>query len=267
MRRKAGRLLGAVYTILMFVFIYIPTVVIVIYSFNEQATNKKWTGFTTEWYSVLFHDGALWDSFFLSMKISLISTLIVIVIGTLGAMGLARYKFFGRNALTNSIYVPMTIPGIVFAVALMSLMVLFDLPKGMYAVILGNVILMLPYMLLTVRTRFLGFDVSIEEASMDLGANGITTFFRITLPNVAPGIFTGALLSFALTLDDIVMADFLAGPNCLTFPMKIYNSVKKGVSPEINALETIISGVIVLGVLAYLFCQQARLSRAPERAS
>lgn len=153
------------------------------------------------------------------------STAIVVVIGTLGAMGLTRYRFFGRNALTYSVYLPM---------------------------------------ILTVRTRFLGLDRSVEEASMDLGASGLETFFRITLPSIAPGIFTGALLSFALTLDDVVMADFLAGPNCLTFPMKIYNSIRKGVSPEINALETIISGLIFLGVAVYLLLK-GRSDRAAAK--
>ena len=146
----------------------------------------------------------------------------------------------------------------------MALLVLMGLKKGFMAVVLGNVILMLPYMILTVRTRFLGLDRSIEEASMDLGANAITTFFRITLPSIAPGIFTGALLSFALTLDDVVMADFLAGPNCLTFPMKIYNSVRKGVSPEINALETLISGLIFAGVAIYLFARRRRETAGAE---
>ncbi len=252
-RGKLGRNLGAIYAALMFAFIYLPTVIMAVYSFNQQESNKWWTGFTTQWYGKLFRDSQLWASFGLSLKISLLSTLIVVVIGTLGAMGLTRYRFFGRNALTYSVYLPMIVPGVVFAVPIMALLVLMGIKKGFFAVVLGNVILMLPYMILTVRTRFLGLDRSIEEASMDLGANGLTTFFRITLPSIMPGIFTGALLSFALTLDDVVMADFLAGPNCLTFPMRIYNSVKKGISPEINALETIISGIIFLGVFLYLF--------------
>lgn len=257
-RGKLGRNLGVVYAALMFAFIYLPTVIMVVYSFNRQESNKWWTGFTTQWYGKLFHDSQLWASFGLSLKISLLSTLIVVVIGTLGAMGLTRYRFFGRNALTYSVYLPMIVPGVVFAVPIMALLVLMGIKKGFFAVVLGNVILMLPYMILTVRTRFLGMDRSIEEASMDLGANGLTTLFRITLPSIMPGIFTGALLSFALTLDDVVMADFLAGPNCLTFPMRIYNSVKKGISPEINALETIISGIIFLGVFLYLFVLRRR---------
>lgn len=253
---KTGKSLSRLYAVLMFAFIYLPTVIMVVYSFNQQESNKWWTGFTTQWYGKLFHDPQLWASFGLSLKISLLSTLIVVIIGTLGAMGLTRYRFWGRNALTYSVYLPMIVPGVVFAVPIMALLVLMGIKKGFLAVVLGNVILMLPYMILTVRTRFLGLDRSIEEASMDLGANGITTFFRITLPSIMPGIFSGALLSFALTLDDVVMADFLAGPNCLTFPMRIYNSVKKGISPEINALETIISGLIFLGVFLYLFSRR-----------
>ncbi len=252
-RSKLGKRLAGIYAAAMFAFIYLPTLIMVVYSFNQQATNKWWTGFTTDWYVKLFHDPQLWQTLWLSLRISLLSTLIVVVIGTLGAMGLTRYKFFGRNALTYSVYLPMIVPGVVFAVPIMALLVLLGLDKGFYMVVLGNVILMLPYMILTVRTRFLGLDKSLEEASMDLGANGVTTFFRIVLPSIMPGIFSGALLSFALTLDDVVMADFLAGPNCLTFPMRVYNSVKKGVSPEINALETVIAGLIFLGVGVYLF--------------
>ena len=245
------------YLWIMMLFIYIPTIVMVVYSFNQQAT-KWWTGFTTEWYVKLFCDKSLWSSFFLSIRISLLATLIVTVIGTLGAIGLTRFKFFGRNALTFSVYLPMIVPSVVFAVAIMSLMSMMNLFKGFYVVVLGNVILMLPYMILTVRTRVLGFDKSIEEASMDLGANGITTFFRITLPNIMPGIFTGALLCFALTLDDVVMADFLAGPNCLTFPMKVYNGIRKGISPEINALETLLSLMIMTGVLIYFLVEKRK---------
>ena len=263
-KKSIGDKLGIVYAVLLFVFIYIPTVIMAVYSFNQQPSNKWWTGFTTEWYGKLFQDAQLWQTFGLSLKISLLSTAIVVVIGTLGAMGMTRYKFFGRNALTYSVYLPMIVPGVVFAVPIMALLVLMGLKKGFWAVVLGNVILMLPYMILTVRTRFLGLDRSVEEASMDLGASGVETFFRITLPSIAPGIFTGALLSFALTLDDVVMADFLAGPNCLTFPMKIYNSIRKGVSPEINALETIISGLIFLGVAVYLLLN-SRKDRAAAK--
>lgn len=263
-KKSIGDKLGVIYAVLLFAFIYIPTVIMVVYSFNQQPSNKWWTGFTTEWYGKLFRDAQLWQSFSLSLKISLLSTLIVVIIGTLGAMGLTRYRFFGRNTLTYSVYLPMIVPGVVLAVPLMALLVLMGLKKGSWAVVLGNVILMLPYMILTVRTRFLGLDRSVEEASMDLGASGVETFFRITLPSIAPGIFTGALLSFALTLDDVVMADFLAGPNYLTFPMKIYNSIRKGVSPEINALETIISGLIFLGVAVYLLLK-GRQDRAAAK--
>ncbi len=261
--KKSTKALAAVYAFLMFLFIYIPTFVMMVYSFNEQAANKWWTGFTTDWYSKLMHDSQLWGYFTTSLKISLTATLIVVVVGTLGAMGLSRYRFFGKNALTFSVYIPMIVPGVVFSISIMSLLALMGIHKGFHSVVLGNVILMLPYMILTVRTRFLGFDTSIEEASMDLGANGITTFFRITLPNILPGIFTGALLSFALTLDDVVMADFLAGSNCMTFPLKVYNSVKRGVSPEINALETILSGLIMLGVIIYLI-RENRRRQVPE---
>lgn len=257
-KKKLSARIGRLYLLLVMLFIYIPTVIMVVYSFNQQETNKWWTGFTAQWYVKLFQDTQLWETFGLSLKISLLSTLLVVVIGTLGAMGLTRYRFFGRNALTYSVYLPMIVPGVVFAVPIMALLVLLGLKKGLAAVVLGNVILMLPYMILTVRTRFMGLDRSVEEASMDLGANGLTTFLRITLPSILPGVFTGALLSFALTLDDVVMADFLAGPNCLTFPMKIYNSVRKGVSPEINALETIITGLIFLGVAVYMLLDRKR---------
>ena len=185
-KKSIGDKLGVIYAVLLFAFIYIPTVIMVVYSFNQQPSNKWWTGFTTEWYGKLFRDAQLWQSFGLSLKISLLSTLIVVIIGTLGAMGLTRYRFFGRNALTYSVYLPMIVPGVVFAVPLMALLVLMGLKKGFWAVVLGNVILMLPYMILTVRTRFLGLDRSVEEASMDLGASGVETFFRITLPLLSP---------------------------------------------------------------------------------
>ena len=123
-KKSIGDKLGVIYAVLLFAFIYIPTVIMVVYSFNQQPSNKWWTGFTTEWYGKLFRDAQLWQSFSLSLKISLLSTLIVVIIGTLGAMGLTRYRFFGRNALTYSVYLPMIVPGVVFAVPLMALLVL-----------------------------------------------------------------------------------------------------------------------------------------------
>lgn len=141
-KKNFGDKLGTLYAVVLFLFIYLPTVIMVVYSFNQQASNKWWTGFTTQWYAKLFQDSQLWQAFGLSMKISLVSTAIVVVIGTLGAMGLTRYKFFGRNALTYSVYLPMIVPGVVFAVPIMALLVLLGLNKGFWSVVLGNVILM-----------------------------------------------------------------------------------------------------------------------------
>ena len=248
-KRAPGDTLGILYAVLLFLFIYIPTIIMVVYSFNQQPSNKWWTGFTTEWYTKLFHDAQLWQTFGLSLKISLVSTAIVVVIGTLGAMGLTRYKFFGKNALTYSVYLPMIVPGVVFAVPIMALLVLMGLKKGFWAVVLGNVILMLPYMILTVRTRVLGLDRSLEEASMDLGANRVQTLLRVTLPNIFPGVMSAAFLSFTMSFDDVVMSNMLAGAKQSTLPVLILSMNKTGVTPDVNALATIMVLIIVAAMI------------------
>lgn len=263
MRKKLGKIIKLIYVCLMYAFIYIPVVVMVVFSFNDQRSNKQWIGFTTKYYTELFQDQSMWKILSTSLTIAFVTTLITMVVGTLGAVGLVRYKFRGRNMLNTSIYIPLIVPGVVFGVALMCLVSLLHLPKGMYAVIGGHVVLTLPYMYMTVRTRLLDFDCSIEEASMDLGANPIQTFFRVTLPVIMPGVVSGAVLAFSISLDDVVITDFLAGPNCVTLPMKIYTSVKMGVSPEINALSTLIIFVVIAGTVLFrcLMSMKKRVKR------
>lgn len=250
MREKIGSIMKTIYVCLMYAFIYIPVIIMIVFSFNDQRSNKQWTGFTTKYYVELFQDESMWKILGTSLLIALITTVITTIVGTLGAVGLIRYRFRGRNMLSASIYIPLIVPGVVFGVALMCLISLLHLPKGMYAIICGHVILTLPYMYMTVRTRLLDFDISIEEASMDLGANPLQTFFKVTLPAIMPGVMSGAVLAFSISLDDVVITDFLAGPNCVTLPMKIYTSVKMGVSPEINAISTVIILVVIIGAVA-----------------
>mgnify|MGYP000660436673 FL=1 len=183
------------------------------------------------------------------MVIALVSTLLATVIGTLGAVGMYRYKFKGKNLLDGLLYIPVVIPEIVLGISLLTIFALVDIPRGMLTLILAHVTFCVPYVIFNVRARLAGYDSSIEEASLDLGANRVRTFFEITLPVLAPGIAGGALLAFTLSIDDVIISYFVNGQT-KTFPLKVMESIKSGVAPDVNALSTLILlGTIVLVVL------------------
>lgn len=239
-RRKANKISLSTLTTLTIIFLYVPIITMIVFSFNNQRSNTSWIGFTTKWYTDFLSNRNLMDVIKDTMIAGFGSTILSVVIGTTGAVGLTRFKFKGRKFLSNVMYIPMVIPEIVLAVALLSIFVLFDIPTGMTAVILGHTALALPFVYINVKTALGEFDSSIEEASMDLGANRRETFFRITLPIIMPGIISGAFLAFSLSLDDLIISSFLGGTEVVTLPVLIYSQVKIGISPEINVLYTII---------------------------
>ena len=238
-----------IYVALIFIFMYAPIATLMVLSFNASRTRAKWGGFTLNWYVELFDNSALLESFGNTMVIALVSTLLATVIGTLGAVGMYRYKFKGKNLLDGLLYIPVVIPEIVLGISLLTIFALVDIPRGMLTLILAHVTFCVPYVIFNVRARLAGYDSSIEEASLDLGANRVRTFFEITLPVLAPGIAGGALLAFTLSIDDVIISYFVNGQT-KTFPLKVMESIKSGVAPDVNALSTLILlGTIVLVVL------------------
>ena len=183
------------------------------------------------------------------MIIALTSTILATIVGTLGAIGMYKYKFKGKSLIDGLLYIPVVIPEIVMGISLLTIFSKTNVPRGMLTLILAHVTFSIPYVIFNVRARLSGYDSSIEEASLDLGANRIRTFFEITLPVLAPGIAGGALLAFTLSIDDVIISYFVNGQT-MTYPLKVMESIKSGVSPDVNALSTLILiGTIVLVVL------------------
>lgn len=240
-----------VYAILVYAFFYIPVFVMIAYSFNDSRNNIVWKGFTFNNYVKLMSDVELWTIFGNTFLIAVVSTAIAVVVGTMGAVGLKDAKFKGKKVISVSLYFPIVIPEIVLAVATLILLSTANVKLSMMTMILGNTTLLLPYIFITVKSRLVGMDPSIEEASLDLGANRGYTFLHITLPAIMPGVISGAFMGFSLALEDLVISSFLADAKTTNLSMKVYSMIKKGVSPEINALATIVFLVFLILIGGY----------------
>ena len=200
----------------------------------------------------LFENNALLTSFGNTLIIAIVSTVIATAIGTLGAVGMYRYKFKGKGIIDGLLYIPVVIPEIVLGISLLTIFSSVNVPRGMLTLILAHVSFCVPFVVFNVRARLSGYDSSIEEASMDLGANRIRTFFEITLPVLRPGITGGALLSFTLSIDDVIISYFVNGQT-KTYPLKVMESIKSGVSPDVNALSTL----VLIGTIGLVYLTQS----------
>ncbi|MGN0376329.1 MAG: ABC transporter permease [Suilimivivens sp.] len=238
---KINRIAGIVYCTLVYIFLFLPIVVIVVNSFNATTSKPylSWKGFTFAWYGKLFDNSVLLQSFGNTILLAVISTLLSTAIGTLAAVGMYKYKFKGKGLIDGLLYIPVVIPEIVLGISLLTVFAKANVPRGMITLVLAHVTFSIPFVIFNIRARLSGYDNSIEEASMDLGANRIYTFFHITLPVLAPGIGGGALLAFTLSIDDVIISYFTNG-KVKTFPLKVMESIKSGVAPDVNALSTLI---------------------------
>lgn len=246
--RKAG---SVIFCVAVYIFLFLPISVIVVNSMNATTTKPylSWKGFTFDWYIKLFDNSALLNSFGNTIIIALTSTVLATIVGTLGAIGMYKYKFKGKGLIDGLLYIPVVIPEIVMGISLLTMFSRTNVPRGMLTLILAHVTFSIPYVIFNVRARLSGYDSSIEEASLDLGANRIRTFFEITLPVLSPGIAGGALLAFTLSIDDVIISYFVNGQT-KTYPLKVMESIKSGVSPDVNALSTLILiGTIILVIL------------------
>lgn len=253
LKSKFSNSISHIFAVLMFAFFYIPVIIMVIFSFNNvaraESPNQKWIGFTLKWYEVLFQDTVLWKITWTTIIIAIFTTIIAVILGTLGAVGLKKWNFKGKKIITSSLYIPIVVPEIVLAVSLMLVLKAVGIKLGMLPMVIGNVTLTIPYVFISVKTRLVGMDPSLEEASLDLGADRLYTFLHVTLPAIFPGILSGGFLAFTLALGDLIILNFLADADTLTLSVKIYSMIKRGISPEINALATIILGVLMLLVI------------------
>lgn len=250
-KTKEFKPLPTLYACLVYTFLYLPILVVILFSFNTSKRNVVFEGFTTQWYVEMFSNQQLMQAFYNTLIVALVSTVLSVIIGTLCAVGLHKFEFKLKSTISSALYIPVVIPELVFAIALLAFFSAINISMSIFTLIIAHVTFSMPFVVITVRSRLAGFDRSLEEAAKDLGANEIHTFFRVTLPNIAPGVISGAMLALTLSLDDVIVSYFTSGPNSTTLPLKIMGMVKKGVSPDVNALSTLmILGTILILVVS-----------------
>ncbi len=256
--RFAGRHTLTLYAALALGYLFLPIAVMVLFSFNDVQGrfNFVWQGFSLKAWLDPFQDPALGDAMLLSLRVAAISTVIATALGTLIAFALVRYKFLGAGATNLLILLPLTAPEIVLGASLLTLFLDLNIATGFTTIIIAHVMFNISYVVVTVRARLRGFDWTLEEAAMDLGANEFQTFRRVTLPLIFPGIMAGALLAFALSLDDFIITLFNAGQE-VTFPLYVWGSARVAVPPQVNVMGTMILGASV-SLIALSFLVQRR---------
>ena len=239
-----------------YAFLYIPLVLVVVYSFNDSRIATVWGGFSTRWYGELLHNEQILDAAFLSLRIALTSATIATILGTMAGIALARFRRFkGRTLFSGMITSPMVMPEVITGLSLLLLFVTLQqltgwpAQRGFGTITIAHTTFAMAYVAIIVQSRLMAMDESLEEAAMDLGGHPLRVMFDITLPLIAPAMVAGWLLAFTLSLDDLVIASFVSGPGSNTLPMYIFSKVKLGVSPDINALATLIILFVSGGVL------------------
>ena len=243
-------------------FLYLPIVLLILFSFNELRLVTVWGGFSLKWYGELLRNELLLDAAWVTVRIALVSATLALVLGTLAAIALVRFAVFrGRTLFSGMIFAPLVMPEVITGLSLLLLFVSLDWDRGFWTVVTAHTTFSAAYVAVVVQSRLLTFDIMLEEAAMDLGATPLKAFFVITLPVIAPALISGWLLAFTLSLDDLVIASFTTGPGATTLPMRIYSQVRLGVTPEINAVSTVLIAFVTLGVIAASIAQKHQRSR------
>lgn len=243
------RLAEWMYLLLIYGFLYLPILVLIVYSFNDSKYSLEWQGLTWQWYQNLFDDPDLLQVALNSALIATLSATVATVIGAMAAVALYRYEFFGKPLLNALVFVLMMTPDIVMGIALLILFASLSLPLGFWTLLLAHITFNIPFVVVTVLSRISGFDRHLLEAAKDLGATEFQTVRRIVLPLLSPAIIAGWLLSFTLSMDDVMVSFFVTGPTFEILPLKIYSMVRLGVTPEINALCTLMLGMTLTLIL------------------
>ncbi len=254
-----------VYLTLVLLLMYLPILVVILYSFNDSKTSASWVGFTTDWYAKLFRDQSMGAALLNSLELAAWSVSASGLIGTLGAVGMARAGFRGKGTLEAVATFPIMIPEIILGMAYLTVFSAVGIPFGMPTLVIAHTTFCVPYVYINVKGRLAGSDPALEEAARDLGASPVRVFLTVTLPLIAPAVISGMLLSLAMSLDDLVISFFVNGATTTTLPLKIYSGLKTGVTPEINALCTLMLGAVFLLVAASQLAQSKR-TRPPRGA-
>lgn len=259
------------WAVLVYAFLYLPIIVVIVFSFNDSRFGATWAGFTTKWYGVLFSRADVREAVAHTLEIALLSTLVSTVLGTLVGLGLWRYSFSFRTPLTFLLVMPIVVPDVVMGVSLLMFYAFvrvglerigWTFDNGFWTVLLAHVTFQISYVALTVRSRLAGYGRDLEEAARDLGASGLKSFLHVVLPLAMPGVLAGALLAFTLSLDDFVVTYFTSGSGFSTLPVLIYTNVKRGVTPDINALSALLVLVTVVVIIAANALLRPRRGRA-----
>lgn len=237
-------------------FLYAPIVILVAYSFNASRLVTVWGGFSTRWYVALFQDAQMLDAVWVTLRVGVLSATLATVLGTLAAVALVRGGFRGRTLLAGGVYATLVMPEVILGLSLLLLFVAVGAPRGFWTVTLSHATLTLAYATVVVQARLSAFDRQLEEAAQDLGCPPWKAFVLVTLPGIAPAVAAAWVLAFTLSLDDLVIASFTSGPGATTLPMRLYSQVRLGVDPKINAVSTLLIGLVATGVIAAYLVQQ-----------
>lgn len=243
------RVVFGTWTALVFAFLYVPILVLVAYSFNTSRLNIRWEGFTLRWYNEIWSNAPLLRAAWNSVVIAFATTILSVLLGTLGAWLLHRYRFRGRRVIDALVGAPVAMPEIIMGVSLLVLFATLAVPLGFTTVIIAHVTFCFPFVLLTVRARLAGLDPALEEAALDLGATPLQAFWLVIVPCLRPAIVAGGLLAFTLSMDEVIVTYFTASPGSATLPLRIFGLAKVGLNPMLNALSALFIGATVTVVL------------------
>jgi putrescine transport system permease protein len=233
-----------------FTFLYLPIILLILFSFNESRLVTVWGGFSTKWYVELMHNQGIKDAAWVTIRVAFISSTVATLLGTIAGLVMTRFgNFRGRTLFSGMIYAPMVMPEVILGLSTLLMFVTLAIDRGMLTVTIAHITFSMCYVSVIIQSRMSSYDDSINEAALDLGCTPFRTFLLITFPIILPAIVSGWLLSFTMSLDDLVIASFTSGPGSTTLPMKIYSMVRLGVTPEINAVSTILVGLVTVGVI------------------
>ena len=262
-RERIRKIPWTIFAALIYSVFYIPVLVMVLFSFNDSKRNYSWVGFTTKWYPKLFSFGNhdLWESLVYSLIIAVVVTVISVIIGVLGGIGLKKYEFRGKKFINMMLFVPIVVPEIVMAVSMLIIFMVVGFKLGMGTIVMGHCTFCIPYTVIIIKGRITGDNETLQEASMDLGANRMQTFFKVTIPSIMPGILSAAFLSFTLSIDDVMISNMLAGASQSTLPVLILSVNRTGITPDINALTTIMVMVMIFGMMVMNVLQRIHNKR------
>ncbi len=246
-----------------FLFLYAPIASLVVYSFNDSRLVTVWGGWSLRWYRELWSNEGLLDAAWVSVTVALTASTLAAALGVMAGITLARVpRFLGRTLFSGMVLAPLVMPDVIIGLSLLLTFIALSIDRGFLTIVIAHATFSMCYVAVVVQARLAGFDRSVEEAAQDLGARPATVFRRVTLPMILPGVISGWLLSFTLSLDDLVIASFVTGPGSTTLPIRIFSAVRLGVTPEINAIATILVGLVAVGTLVW----SVSLKRAQARA-